>query len=154
MTAFQGSSFDTLRPLQRGLLRLYLSSSSSADVTHSFAFLFLSLFFSFVFIFFFSGITVVLATGSKSGISTHSVPSESKSDAGGDLAKAYVCVYVHEEVNAHLWSSTLMQSQQPSAWEMSVQIFVHTKFDFLQFTYRCFVGIGAGLDGSDFGFPR
>ena len=24
---------------------------------------------------------------------------------GAEKAKAYVCVYVHEEVNAHLWSS-------------------------------------------------
>ena len=79
-----GNSFDTLRPLQRGLLRLYLSCFSSADGTRSFAFLFLSSFFSFVFISFFSGITVVLAIGSKAGISTHLVPSKLKLDGGGE----------------------------------------------------------------------
>ena len=63
-------------------------------------------------------ITVVFAIGSKPG--THSVPSELKLDAGGDLAKAYVCVHVHEEVNVHLWSSTLMPCQQPSAWEVEL----------------------------------
>ena len=31
-----------------------------------------------------------------------------------------MCVYVHEEVNAHLWSSTLTPSKQPSAWEVGL----------------------------------
>ena len=68
------------------------SSASSAVVTGSFAFTFpfFATIFSFVFILFFSGIIAALATGSKSGISTHPVRSELKLDAGGDLAKAYV----------------------------------------------------------------
>ena len=96
-------------------------SSSSAYVTCSFAFTisFFFTFFSFVFILFSSVITVALATGSKPGISTHLVPSDLKLDGAGK-AKAYVCVYVHEEVNAHLWSLTLTPSQQPSAWEVEL----------------------------------
>ena len=71
---------------------------------------------------------------------------------GAGKAKAYVCVYVHEGVNAHLWSSTLIPSQQPSREvELGDQRpgLVRVNFEFLQFTYWCFVGIGVGLDESD-----
>ena len=68
---------------------------------------------------FFSGITVALATGSKPGISTDPVPSELKLDGGGE-GESVCVVYVNKEVNAHLWSSTLTPSQQPSAWEVKL----------------------------------
>ena len=67
------------------------SSYSSADVTGFFAIAFP--FFSFVFMLFFLGITVALATGSKPGISPHPVPSELKSDGGGEDES--VRVHVH-----------------------------------------------------------
>ena len=39
---------------------------------------------------------------------------------GAGKVKAYVSMYVHEEVNAHLWSLTLTPSQQPSVWEVQL----------------------------------
>ena len=54
----------------------------------------------------------------------------------------------------------LTPSQQPSAWEVELgdqrPSLRHANFQFLQFTYCywCFVGMGAGLDGSDFGSLR
>ena len=92
------------------------STYSSADVTGSFAFAFA--FFSFVFILSFSGITVVLAMGSKPGINTHLVPSELKLDRGGE-GESIPVVYVHEEVNAHFGRRPTL-SQQPSAWEVEL----------------------------------
>ena len=104
MTAFRRSSFETLHPLQRDLLRLYslgvlFLGRCDRSLCHSLPVF--STFFSFVFILFFSGITVALATGSKPGISTDPVPSELKLDGGGEGESVRV-VYVNKEVNAHL----------------------------------------------------
>ena len=77
---------------------------------------------------------------------------------GAGKAKACVCGYVHKEVNAHLWLSTLLPSQESSAWEVELGdqgLNLRPRELRVASVYLLsFIGIGAGLDGSDFGFLR
>ena len=99
---------------------------------------------------------MALATGSKPGISTDLVPLELKLDAGGDGES--VCVRVRSRAG-ECAPLVVDPDAKPAAfslgsWEISVRVFVRVNSKFLQFTYWCFVGIGAELDGSDFSFLR
>ena len=89
------NSFDTLRPLQRGLLRFYSLLLLFLGRCNRFLHLGLPVLIHVLllrFHIFFSGITVALATESKAGISTHPVPSELKLDGGGEGES--ICVRV------------------------------------------------------------
>ena len=118
MIACRGSSLTLYVLFNVAFLAFIVSSSSSsADVTgfFAFAFLFFSLLFSFVFILFL-GITVAFATGSKSGISTHLVPSELKLDGGGEGVSVRVRVCSRGGECAPL----VVDPDQPSACEVEL----------------------------------